>query len=123
MSRKLIDRDALIAKAKQEQQFYKDEYDAMECGYLDEERAIVKEAYSTMTDCVSLISNAPTVDAVEVVHGRDIYQEAKGHCEFKCSVCGAEIGVVEGGDLDGGKFNYCPNCGAKMDGEVNENGN
>ena len=37
------------------------------------------------------------------------------HCEFKCSICNVEIGVVEGGVLDGGRFNYCPNCGAKMD--------
>ena len=36
MSRNLIDRDALLEKAKQEQRFYKDEYDAMESGYLDE---------------------------------------------------------------------------------------
>lgn len=71
MSRNLIDRDVLLEKAKQEQRFYKDEYDAMESGYLDEEREIVKEAYSTMTDCVSLINNAPAVDAVEVVRCKD----------------------------------------------------
>lgn len=71
MSRNLIDRDVLLEKAKQEQRFYKDEYDAMESGYLDEEREIVKEAYTTMTDCVSLINNAPTIDAVEVVRCKE----------------------------------------------------
>ena len=68
---------------------------------------------------IDLIDEQPTVDAEPVVHGRDIYMEAKGHCEFKCSVCGAEAGEVAYGDLDGGNFNYCPNCGAKMD-EVEE---
>ena len=61
------------------------------------------------------INDAPTVDAEPVRHGKDIYMQGDGHCEFKCSVCGVEIPVVEGGELDGGKFNYCPNCGAKMD--------
>ena len=50
-------------------------------------------------------------------HGKDISDFQKYHCEFKCSVCGADIGVIEGGSLDGGgpKFKYCPNCGAKME--------
>ena len=66
------------------------------------------------------LDRVPTIDAVPVKHGKDIYYKAKGHCEFKCSVCGAEAHVVEGGELDGGYFNYCPNCGAKMDEEVQE---
>lgn len=50
--------------------------------------------------------------------GKNIYEQAKGHCEFKCSMCGAEIGVVEGGDLDGANgFNFCPACGAEMKGD------
>lgn len=32
---------------------------------------------------------------------------------FACSICGDLIDVI--------KTNYCPNCGAKMDGDVNEN--
>ena len=59
------------------------------------------------------IVNAPTVDAVEVVHGRWIdvalrYTQVKE----KCSVCG---GIVYAHG-----YNYCPNCGAKMDGDGNE---
>ena len=48
-------------------------------------------------------------DAVEVVHGRwvDILSWKFG---WKCSECGW---MVES------RGNYCPNCGAKMDGDGN----
>lgn len=36
------------------------------------------------------------------------------HCEFKCSKCGAWAGVVEGGTLDGGDFDFCPHCGRRI---------
>ena len=62
------------------------------------------------------IKNIPAADVAPVRHATDIYHKAHGHCEFKCSLCGVEIGVVEGGELDGGKFRYCPGCGARMDG-------
>ena len=32
-----------------------------------------------------------------------------------CSICGQNYGMPHG------VFNYCPNCGAKMDGDGNEN--
>ena len=57
------------------------------------------------------IEAAPTVDAVEVVHGRWIEQEKYTFgTMYDCSICGTRI-------LDNGhSWNYCPNCGAKMDG-------
>ena len=56
------------------------------------------------------IEDAPIVDAVEVVHGRWI--DAREYCgDFMCSNCDALYGT--------NKFNYCPNCGAKMDGDGN----
>lgn len=74
-------------------------------------------------ECCILVDDlmaAPTVDAVEVVHG----QWKKDWCdnnmighEFEeCSKCGCSM-------LDTNQFwdsNYCPNCGAKMDGERND---
>lgn len=66
--------------------------------------------------------NAPTVDAVLVVHGEwipfegEIGVEAFGYKEyttlgFRCSVCHADIDVSEQ------YFRHCPMCGSKMDGE------
>ena len=61
-----------------------------------------------------ILHQAPTVDAVEVVHGRWKHQYEKGMSYKVCSICGCRNGL----DL---KFNYCPNCGAKMDGERKDN--
>ena len=73
---------------------------------------------------VMAIEDAPTVDAVEVVHGQwEKYTEEKfngydadGRIRYRkvriyyCDKCGHGSVV---------KSNYCPNCGAKMDGDGN----
>ena len=47
----------------------------------------------------------PRVEVKEVVHGRWI--DAREYCgDYMCSNCDALYGT--------NKFNYCPNCGAKM---------
>ena len=50
-----------------------------------------------------------------VRHGRWIEQEKYAFgVIYDCSICGNRI-------LDNGhSWNYCPNCGAKMDGDMNE---
>jgi hypothetical protein len=67
------------------------------------------------------LRHVPAADVKPVVHGRNISDEAHGHIEFKCSLCGCELSTVYGGKndcgMDGGYFNYCPHCGARMDGE------
>lgn len=57
------------------------------------------------------IDNMPTVDAVPVVHGRWIpfHSKISGDIQY-CSAC--EIGFVA-------KSDYCPHCGAKIDGGDN----
>lgn len=59
----------------------------------------------------ALILEQPTADVEPVRHGR---WEGK---TYKCSLCGKWIDPLQG-DAD---MNYCPNCGAKMDGEEQEN--
>ena len=58
------------------------------------------------------IANAPTVDTVEVVHGRWIWTvtgEEDYEQYYRCSKCN---------DHMYSEYNYCPNCGAKMDKEA-----
>ena len=76
-------------------------------------------------DCnvLAVINEQPTVDAVEVVHGRwdeipNKYMSVStkngfysGHAT-NCSVC-HEV------NPNAFKTNYCPNCGAMMDGDGN----
>lgn len=61
----------------------------------------------------AIISNAPTVDPIK--HGHWIEIDTQYVDETKCSVCG----VIEYFNKEWKRFNYCPNCGAKMD-EVEE---
>lgn len=56
-----------------------------------------------------IIHHAPTVDAVPVVHGRWEILDFAGY--MRCSVCG---------QIMDGYYNYCPHCGAKMDGDKND---
>lgn len=52
------------------------------------------------------------LDVVEVVHGR--WTEAEDGDGAVCSVCGEDFCHVY---LEVERFLYCPNCGAKMDGD------
>lgn len=51
-----------------------------------------------------------TVDAVPVVHGRWIFHDDDIMPWVSCSECGICTDSTN-------KTSYCPNCGAKMDGE------
>lgn len=73
---------------------------------------------------IEIIENAPAADVVEVKHGYWkvlVFKGGRGRAraEAKCSICGrdAVYQIIE----DKWEFeNYCPHCGAKMDGEHNE---
>ena len=66
---------------------------------------------------IAIIENAPTVDAVEVVHGRWEYGRweqghwVKGNERCRCSVCHRDFAVDNLNIWHG-----CPHCLAKMDG-------
>lgn len=58
---------------------------------------------------IGLIETAPTIDAVQVVHGEWIWEDSV--CSPRtCSVCKQKFYIGRG-------WNFCPNCGAKMDGK------
>ena len=62
--------------------------------------------------CCEIIKAIPAADVVPVRHGWWIYDH---RCEFRCSVCGE----FSNSKPYRGKENYCPNCGAKMNGGQN----
>ena len=70
-------------------------------------------------EIIGLIDDSPTVDAVEVKHGRWLdtgkpYEDEKCRYNYwECSECNNQIAGRYG------LHHYCPNCGAKMDGDGN----
>lgn len=68
-----------------------------------------------MKEAILYAVAAPAADVVEVVHGEWIFneKESESHIEpiYNCSECNYDIW----GDTE--KTNYCPYCGAKMDGK------
>lgn len=62
------------------------------------------------------LKKAPTIEAKPVVHGR--WEEASDGDGIVCPFCRTDFCTII---YDTEYFNYCPNCGAKMDGGI-ENG-
>ena len=62
-----------------------------------------------------VLKQTKTVEAVEVVHGR--WEKAEYNGFLRCDQC-KDVYINEEW-LEDGKWNYCPNCGAKMDGDGN----
>lgn len=79
-----------------------------------------KVIVKAIRDIVDIIS--PTADVVEVRHGKWEKQQFIGRSgffsvkDFTCSNCFENFAVEQGKGL----MNYCPNCGAKMDGKDGE---
>lgn len=61
---------------------------------------------SAMRGQVAKLKNIPAADVAPIRHGHWIRQSARGYF-VKCSECGGK-GVIE--------TDYCPDCGAEMDG-------
>ena len=113
--KRLIDANALMDEFRN---YMVERHDRIKCA--SEENCKVCE-----NGCLwrEVVSKAPTVDAVEVVHGRwltlEEYAEKigaeptgyMGGWRF-CSECEQPMRELYG-------WAYCPNCGAKMDGDGN----
>ena len=93
--KKLISLDEAIARIKDD--------GILGSGYSDDER---------MDDVIDMLESCHIVDAVEVVHGRwqwlGPYRYIDDGVIGTCSVCKERVRLFA--------TNYCPYCGAKMDG-------
>lgn len=109
---RLIDADALKAKIR------KAEKEFRRCKIEPFER---KMAFADGVGAVAdlIVDEVPTVEERKHGHWIETNECCTGAYEsldyYKCSVCG--VVVLE--DVDFGVGNYCPHCGAKMDGENN----
>lgn len=63
------------------------------------------------TDIYKAIGEVPVVDAEPVRHGHWIGIDDEPYEVWECDVCGYIY------ETNSKLHNYCPNCGAKMDGE------
>lgn len=67
-------------------------------------------------EALSCIEKIPASDVAPVVHGRWISKNPHGYeWTFVCSNCG----YVDGYPFND-RHNYCSNCGAKMEEQINE---
>ena len=99
------------------------EREALQAALVRKRCGVANQRYTEgWNDCLlrvkSMVSKAPAADVAPVVHGRWIHSRYENCCDqfelVKCSQCGHEAYAmafyVRGG-------NYCPNCGARMDGD------
>ena len=82
-----------------------------------------EDYYVGIADASGAVYEAPTVDAVEVVHGRWIYHECVSSHDgaisgYSCSECNSFVNE-EIFDMDEFHKDFCGHCGAKMDGDEN----
>lgn len=89
--------------------------------HIEREAAIAKltalevaESNATMADARRVLADMPTADVAPVVHGRFVHTGPRftgGVDWWHCSNCGRLASGVET------RFDYCPWCGARMDGD------
>lgn len=72
------------------------------------------DALVVLSEVRKALSLATVEEPVKRGRWRYIFRTAHAHisCALVCNVCGASTDRI-----DGAVFNYCPKCGAKMDGE------
>lgn len=105
-----IDRDLLLAEIETLKK--SPWYNGCDENY---ERIIRSDAIGTVVDLC--VKSAPAVDVQEIKHGEWTKDDSDG---CYCSVCkwyaDYDYDYVTNNGLGNNDFNYCPHCGAKMDG-------
>lgn len=90
-------------------------YVDIECDAVTE--VLPRRAFKTRRDIQDFLDNIPTADVAPVVHGRwddsGRYTFPSGNAAVRCTNCGCALTESE---YHLNNWNYCPVCGAKMDG-------
>lgn len=113
MDKKYVDFDTMLRKIENLLFYENDCGEDFNLGY---DKAIF--------DVLDILADMPTADVQEVKHGRWITSEiATDSGCTSCSCCCSEyyIGDLQNLEGDNDFVMYCPNCGARMDGD--EGGN
>jgi len=106
MNKEYIERGALLNSLK-----YLEKVKSVEYSYADEWR-IVLQIDAIVREVKAAIRTEQAADVVEIQHGvweeEDVYWDEGILClDYSCSLCGETVHDMH---------NYCPECGAKMDG-------
>lgn len=83
--------------------------------YIDRDEVIAwiwKQKRLSKGYTVMVIQDLPAADVAPVRHGRWIDNGIQGSMLSGCSVCGFTCGAYT--------FKYCPNCGARMTEDIDE---
>lgn len=104
-----IDADELTKKLKNHHDFYVEAYGGFS-NLPIKEKARVDE----ITGCIASVRNAPTLTLDDLrPHGRWEKKVVRGVEVPCCSVCGRGTGTTY-------EYDYCPNCGVKMQNDASE---
>lgn len=109
---RLIDADALFSEMK--------EYGAFAVKYsvgMSKDRIAESIVTQMRQQALQMVKDAPTVEAIPVVHGEweRISNRPKTYIR-RCSVCSRESYTC----FSSRDYNFCPWCGARMDGKEKE---
>lgn len=100
--------------------------------YIEREAAVYaleydapEQVFYSRNDAADCICTLPAADVEPVRHGKwnkVVNSELPAYIHDKCSICGwlntKNALCYDGGRRPGHSLNFCPNCGAKMDGSV-----
>lgn len=88
--------------------------------YMDGMKGTPRPMELSFSDAAEFINCQPIVDAVPVVHARWIDRPSGryGQRQSWCSNCDKPSGI--GGIESNRHKQYCPNCGARMDGDTDD---
>lgn len=84
--------------------------------YIEREAVIdlITRRYENPEICTQEINSIPAADVAPVVHARWVKDEEG---EWSCTNCRETVAICDSGRERTYRKPYCPNCGAKMDGE------